>query len=87
MTPYIENANYGLDLSDYYDIYIEDSCNYPVPGYYSLPLYVACEVMYYNVDFFKANNLSVPTTWLSLRRPAPRSLRSPASLPPAGTRA
>lgn len=63
MTPYIENANYGLDLSDYYDIYIEDSCNYPVPGYYSLPLYVACEVMYYNVDFFKANNLSVPTTW------------------------
>ena len=57
LTPYIENANYGLDLDDYYDIYIEDSCSYPVEGYYSLPLYVACEVMYYNVDFFKENNL------------------------------
>lgn len=63
LTPYIENENYGLDLDDYYDIYIEDSCSYPVEGYYSLPLYVACEVMYYNVDFFKENNLTVPTTW------------------------
>nr|WP_326214429.1 extracellular solute-binding protein [uncultured Oscillibacter sp.] len=63
LTPYIENENYGLDLEDYYDIYIEDSCNYPVEGYYSLPLYVACEVMYYNVDFFQENNLTVPTTW------------------------
>ena len=63
LTPYIENENYGLDLEDYYDIYIEDSCSYPVEGYYSLPLYVACEVMYYNVDFFQENNLMVPTTW------------------------
>ena len=63
LTPYVENENYGLDLDDYYDIYIEDSCSYPVEGYYSLPLYVACEVMYYNVDFFKENNLTVPTTW------------------------
>lgn len=63
LTPYIENENYGLDLEDYYDIYIEDSCSYPVEGYYSLPLYVACEVMYYNVDFFQENNLTVPTTW------------------------
>lgn len=63
LTPYIENENYGLDLEDYYDIYIEDSCNYPVEGYYSLPLYVACEVMYYNVDFFQENNLTLPTTW------------------------
>lgn len=63
LTPYIENENYGLDLEDYYDIYIEDSCSYPVEGYYSLPLYVACEVMYYNVDFFRENNLTVPTTW------------------------
>lgn len=63
LTPYIENANYGLDLEDYYDIYIEDSCSYPVEGYYSLPLYVACEVMYYNVDFFEENGLTVPATW------------------------
>ena len=63
LTPYIENENYGLDLEDYYDIYIEDSCSYPVEGYYSLPLYVACEVMYYNVDFFRENNLTIPTTW------------------------
>ena len=63
LTPYIENANYGLNLDDYYDIYIEDSSSYPVAGFYSLPLYVACEVMYYNVDFFNANGLSVPTTW------------------------
>ena len=63
MTPYIENETYGLDLTDYYDVYIEDSCSYLVEGYYSLPVYVAGEVMYYNVDFFEANNLTVPTTW------------------------
>ena len=63
MTPYIESENYGLDLTDYYDVYIEDSCSYPVEGYYSLPVYVAGEVIYYNVDFFEANNLTVPTTW------------------------
>lgn len=63
LTPYIENENYGLDLSDYYDVYVQDSCNYPVAGYYSLPVYVGGEVIYYNVDFFEAHNLSVPTTW------------------------
>ena len=63
LTPYIENENYGLDLTDYYDVYIQDSCNYPVEGYYSLPLYVAGEVMYYNVNFFEENNLTVPSTW------------------------
>ena len=63
MTPYIENENYGLDLSDYYDVYIQDSCNYPVEGYYSLPVYVAGEVIYYNVDFFNEHGLTVPTTW------------------------
>lgn len=63
MTPYIENENFGLDLSDYYDVYINDSCGYPVPGYYSLPFYVSGEVMYYNVDFFTENDLEVPTTW------------------------
>ena len=63
LTPYIENENYGLDLDDYYEIYIEDSRSYPQEGYYSLPLYVACEVMYYNVTFFNEHNLTVPTTW------------------------
>lgn len=63
MTPYIESEKYGLDLSDYFDVYIQDSCNYPVPGYYSLPVYVGGEVIYYNVDFFNEHNLTPPTTW------------------------
>lgn len=70
LTPYIKNANHGLNLDDYYDIYIEDSSSYPVAGFYSLPLYVACEVMYYNVDFFNANGLSVPTTWTEFEETA-----------------
>ena len=63
LTPYIEDGEYGIDLSDYYDVYVRDSSGYPVEGYYSLPLYVSGEVMYYNVDFFEANDLEVPTTW------------------------
>ena len=30
---------------------------------YTLPFSKSTEVLYYNVDFFKANNLTVPTTW------------------------
>ena len=32
LTPYIENENYGLDLDDYYDVYIQDSRSYAKPG-------------------------------------------------------
>lgn len=32
-------------------------------GTYSLPIHSYSEVLYYNVDFFEKNNLTVPTTW------------------------
>lgn len=63
LTPYIENENYGLDLDDYYDVYIQDSRSYAKPGYYTLPQYVGGEVMYYNADFFSEHNLTPPATW------------------------
>ncbi len=63
LTPYIENENYGLDLDDYYDVYIQDSRSYAKSGYYTLPQYVGGEVMYYNADFFSEHNLTPPATW------------------------
>ena len=33
---------------------------------YSLPLSKSTELLFYNADFFQANNLSVPTTWAEM---------------------
>ena len=63
LTPYIESEEYGLDLSDYYDFFVNLGSSYTEPGIYTLPGYVSGEVMYYNVTFFEENGLSVPTTW------------------------
>lgn len=63
LTPYIESAEYGLDLSDYYDFFVDLGSSYTKPGMYTLPGYVSGEVMYYNQTFFTENGLTVPTTW------------------------
>lgn len=63
LKPYIESENYGLDLSDYYDFFVNLGSSYGVDGIYTLPAYVSGEVMYYNVSFFTEHGLTVPTTW------------------------
>ncbi len=63
LTPYIESAEYGLDLSDYYDFFVNLGSSYTEEGIYTLPGYVSGEVMYYNRTFFEENGLTVPTTW------------------------
>ena len=37
--------------------------SYEKEGTYSLPIHSYSEVLYYNVDFFEENGLTVPTTW------------------------
>lgn len=64
LTPYIEDPNVGI--SDYDDIYEglrQASSSYEKAGTYSLPIHSYSEVLYYNVDFFEKNGLTVPTTW------------------------
>lgn len=63
LKPYIESAEYGLDLSDYYDFFVNLGSSYTQEGIYTLPGYVSGEVMYYNCTFFEENGLTVPTTW------------------------
>ncbi len=63
LTPYIQSAEYGLDLSDYYDFFVNLGSSYTEEGTYTLPGYVSGEVMYYNKTFFEENGLTVPTTW------------------------
>ena len=63
LKPYIESAEYGLDLSDYYDFFVNLGSSYTQEGIYTLPGYVSGEVMYYNCTFFNEHGLTVPTTW------------------------
>ena len=63
LKPYIESEEYGIDLSDYYEFFVNLGSSYTQEGIYTLPGYVSGEVMYYNVTFFEENGLSVPTTW------------------------
>ena len=59
LTPYIENAEYGLtDKDDYYNAYIEEGQQYSIPGTYSLPYCASTEAMYYNYDVLKGIDLS-----------------------------
>lgn len=64
MDPYIANETYGIDMNDFYDCWLLNANNYDEEGhYYAMPMLPYSEVMYYNVDFFEENNLTVPTTW------------------------
>lgn len=64
LTPYIQDENVGI--SDYEDIFAglrQADASYEKSGIYSLPIHSYSEVLYYNVDFFTENGLTVPTTW------------------------
>lgn len=63
MTPYIESEEYGLDLTDFYDCWLENSNNYDIPGFYGLPMLPYSEVVYYNKTFFDQHGYEIPETW------------------------
>ncbi len=50
-------------LDDFYDIFYNEGKQYGDGKTYSLPFYKSTEVLYYNKEFFDANNLTPPTTW------------------------
>lgn len=61
--PYIIDKNIGIDdFDDYNASVIEESLQWD--GHmYMLPISRTGEVLYYNADFFAANDLTAPTTW------------------------
>ena len=63
MTPFIEGEN-GLDMDAFTPNWLWACNNYDEEhNVYCLPFEANNEVVYYNVDFFQKNNLSIPTTW------------------------
>ncbi len=61
---YIFDSQVGVnDFNDIVQGYREENSNYPDGKFYSLPFNKSTEVFYYNETFFKANSLTVPTTW------------------------
>ena len=63
LTPYIEGEN-GLNMDDFYPCWLTNSMNYDEEhSVYCLPFQGYSEVVYYNIEFFQENNLSIPTTW------------------------
>ncbi len=50
-------------LDDFIDAYYEEGRAFGDGKMYTLPMVKSTEVLYYNVDFFKEHNLTVPTTW------------------------
>ena len=63
LTPYIQDKDWGLDLTNYYDAFINPCSSFAEEGYYMLPFMMSGEVLYYNKDFFDKNNLKPATTW------------------------
>lgn len=67
LAPYIADENVGMsDFDDIFEGLSDGGSNYAKEGMYSLPIHSYSEVLYYNVDFFNENKLSVPTTWEEL---------------------
>lgn len=66
LLPYITDANIGIaDFDDFNASAVAESSQWD--GHmYMLPISRTGEVMYYNADFFAANNLTAPTTWEEL---------------------
>lgn len=64
--PYISDENIGIaDFDDYNAAIIEEARQWD--GHmYMLPISRTGEVLYYNADFFAANDLTAPTTWEDL---------------------
>ena len=53
-------------INDFIEGYYNEGKQFGDGKMYTLPLSKSTEVLYYNKTFFKANNLSVPTTWEEL---------------------
>lgn len=49
--------------ADFIEGYYDEGKAYGDGKMYTMPFSKSTEVLYYNKDFFKANNLKVPTTW------------------------
>jgi multiple sugar transport system substrate-binding protein len=71
LTPYIQNKTVGWSDSELNDIVQvfrdENSWN---NKFYGVPFNKSTEVLYYNTDMFKVNNLNAPTTWEELESAA-----------------
>lgn len=64
LAPYIADEKVGMsDFDDIFEGLSDGGSNYAKEGMYSLPIHSYSEVLYYNVDFFNENKLSVPKTW------------------------
>ena len=64
LAPYIADEEVGMkDFDDIFKGLSDGGSTYTKEGLYSLPIHSYSEVLYYNVDFFNENNLTVPTTW------------------------
>ena len=69
----IGNSKFGLGGSeikfegpkqeDYYQKFFEEGKKYEDGLTYTMPFLKSTEALFYNKDFFKQNNLTVPTTW------------------------
>ena len=51
------------EIDNYIPGYYEEGKQFGDNKLYTLPFSKSTEVLYYNVDFFEKNNLTVPTTW------------------------
>ncbi|HAX72932.1 MAG TPA: ABC transporter substrate-binding protein [Firmicutes bacterium] len=62
---YINHSEVGIkDFDGISEAYRAENSQYTTDGtFYSLPFNKSTEVLYYNKDFFEANDLTAPTTW------------------------
>ncbi len=71
LTPYVNDAKYGMpedELNDIVEIFRES--NTWDGKYYGMPFNKSTRIMFYNTDYFKEAGLEAPTTWEELRAAA-----------------
>ncbi|MCM3766803.1 ABC transporter substrate-binding protein [Neobacillus niacini] len=71
LTPYIQNKTVGwseAELNDIVKVFREE--NTWNNKFYGVPFNKSTEILFYNTDMFKENNLTVPTTWDELEKAA-----------------
>jgi len=67
---FVESEEWGVDLSDFIDSYVEENQQYADGKMYSMPYSKSTEMMVYNKTVFDANGITLPTdrpvTWEEL---------------------
>lgn len=70
LDPFIEHNQYGIDLNDFYQDYLNENQtlvykdkNNTQPYIMGLPFCKSTEVMVYNYSFFNYYDLEIPSTW------------------------